>query len=91
MNNNTFYKNESASDYSAHPKVFVTINCVLNAALMLIATIGNSLVLTAIFRTPALCSPSTTLLCILALSDLLVGFVAQPLYIAKEGTMISCY
>ena len=84
MNNDIILKNESASDYSAHPDIFTIINCVLNAALMLITIIGNSLVLTAILRTPALRSPSTTLLCSLAVSDLLVGFVVQPLYIAKE-------
>ncbi len=84
MNNNTFFKNESASDYSAHPNIFVIINCVLNAALMLMTIIGNSLVLSAILRTPTLRSPSNTLLCSLALSDLLVGLVGQPLYIANE-------
>ena len=56
----------------------------LNTALMLIAITGNSLVITAIFRTPTLRSPFTTLLCSLAASDLVVGFVAQPVYIANE-------
>ena len=78
MNNDGILKNESASD------TLVIINCVLNAALMLIAIIGNSLVLTAISKTPAIRSPSITLLCSLAVSDFLVGLVAQPLYIAKE-------
>ena len=86
MNKDNLLKNEPASDYSAHPDTFTIINCVLNAALMLIAIIGNSLVLAAILRTPALRSPSITLLCSLAVSDLLVGFMVQPLYIAKELT-----
>ena len=64
------------------PEAIVTINCVLNAPLMLISTIGNSLVLVAILRTASLRSPSITLLCSLAISDLLVGFVVQPVYIA---------
>ena len=84
MNMDTLLENETASDYSAHPDIFTIINCVLNAALMLITIFGNSLVLTAILRTPALRSPSTTLLCSLAVSDLLVGLVVQPLYIAKD-------
>ena len=68
------------------PETVVIINCVLNAPLMLISIIGNTLVLAAISRTPQLRSPSTILLCSLAISDLLVGFVVQPLYIASELT-----
>ena len=82
MNNHTFFKSESASEYSSHPKIFV--NSVLNAVLMSISIIGNSLVILAILKTPVLRSPSITLLCSLAVSDLLVKLVAQPLYIAKE-------
>ena len=48
---------------------------------MLIAIIGNFLVLAAILRTPSLSSPSTVYLCSLAVSDLLVGLVVQPVYI----------
>ena len=49
---------------------------------MLISIIGNTLVLAAILITPSLRSPSTILLCSLAVSDLLVGLVVQPNYIA---------
>ncbi|XP_078345380.1 melanocyte-stimulating hormone receptor-like [Oculina patagonica] len=65
---------------------YVIINCFLNAPLMLISIIGNTLVLAAMLRTPSLRSPSMILLCSLAVSDLLVGLVVQPLYIAKELT-----
>ena len=51
---------------------------------MFISIIGNALVLVAIIRTSSLHSPSTVFLCCLAVSDLLVGFVAQPVYIATE-------
>ena len=44
--------------------------------------IGNILVLVAISRTPSIRSPSTILLCSLALSDLFAGVVVQPLYLA---------
>ena len=55
-----------------------------DAPLMLISITGNSLVLAAILRTPSLRSPSTAFLCSLAVSDLLVGFVVQPVYIAEQ-------
>ena len=60
------------------------INCVINAPLMLISIIGNALVLVALLRTPPLRSPFTVFLCSLAVSDLLVGLLVQPIYIAHE-------
>lgn len=80
MSKNTIFKNDS-SDSS---NIGIIVNCVFNAVLMLIAIIGNSLVMAAIWRTPTLRSPFTTLLCNLAVSDFLVRFVAQPLFIAVE-------
>ncbi|XP_078344260.1 melanocyte-stimulating hormone receptor-like [Oculina patagonica] len=71
---------------NSRPDTIVIINCVLNAPLMLTSIIGNALVLAAILRTPSLRSPSFILLCSLAFSDLLVGFVVQPLYITYELT-----
>ena len=69
-------------DDSSSSESFVIINCVLNVPLMLISVIGNTLVLAAISMNPSLRSPSTILLCSLAVSDLLVGLVVQPTYIA---------
>jgi len=68
------------------PNSVVIINCSLNAPLILIAIAGNTLVLAAILRTPSLRSPSTVFLCSLAVSDLAVGFVVQPLYITYKLT-----
>ena len=51
---------------------------------MLVAIVGNSLVLAAILSAPSLRSPAILLLCNLALSDLLVGLVIQPLFIAHS-------
>ena len=65
---------------------FILINCLLNAPLLLLSIIGNSLVLAAISRTPSLRSPSTVFLCGLAVSDLLVGLLVQPVYIAYQIT-----
>ena len=62
----------------------VIINCALNDPLMLTSIIGNSLVLTAVWKTPSIRSTSMIILCSLAVSDLLVGLVVQPLYIADE-------
>ena len=67
-------------------EIIVITNCVLNVPLMLISIIGNTLVLATILRTPSLRSPSTVLLCSLAISDLLVGLVVQPVYIAHRLT-----
>ncbi|XP_078383315.1 adenosine receptor A2b-like [Oculina patagonica] len=64
------------------------INCVLNAPLMLISILGNALVLVAIIRTPSIRSTSMIMLCSLAVSDLLVGLITQPIYIAKLITKL---
>ncbi|XP_078363665.1 melanocyte-stimulating hormone receptor-like [Oculina patagonica] len=83
---------ESQNDYDKNAsnnfrlETVVIINCALNAPLMLISVIGNTLVLAAILRTPSLRLPTITLLCCLAVSDLLVGLVVQPLYIANRLT-----
>jgi len=66
------------------PETIIIINCVLNAPLMLISILGNALVLAAIIRTPSIRSTHMIMLCSLAVSDLLVGLVAQPIYIANE-------
>ena len=82
----------SEADYSSNmegnfrPNSIVVINCVLNVPLMLISIVGNTLVLSAILRTHSLRSPSAMFLCCLAVSDLTVGFVVQPLYITYKLT-----
>ena len=85
-----FIENKSTRDFLAdkdrksRPESFVIINCGLNVPLMFTCILGNALVLAAIIRTPSIRSPSMIMLCSLAVSDLLVGFVAQPLFIADE-------
>ena len=64
----------------------VIINSVLNALLIPICIAGNVLVLAAVWRNPSLRTPSIILLCSLAVSDLLVGFLALPLDIAVALT-----
>ena len=63
-------------------EMFVIMNFVLNAPLMVISILGNALVLAAIIRTSAIRSTTMVMLCSLAVSDLLVGLVAQPCYLA---------
>ena len=69
---------------SSLAQTIVIINCVLNAPLMLISVIGNTLVLVALLRTPSIRSTSMIMLGSLAVSDLLVGIISQPLFIADE-------
>ena len=86
-------KNESGygSNYEDHAGIeaIAIINCVFNAPLMLISILGNALVLAAIIRTPSIRSTSMIMLSNLAVSDLLIGFIVQPLYIANELTKSS--
>ena len=65
-------------------KNVLVINCALNIPLALTTIVGNTLVLHAVWKTPALRSPSMFLLCGLALSDLAVGAIVQPLFIAND-------
>ena len=64
-------------------RTFEIVNCVLNGLLSILAALGNGIVLFAIWRTPALDSPSNTLLFGLALTDFFVGLVTQPLKVSS--------
>ena len=91
MNNTGKHNNGSVTHYSdeednSTPETITIINCVLNAPLMLISILSNALVLAAIIRTPSIRSPHMIMLCSLAVSDLLVGLIAQPFYIAEQLT-----
>ena len=65
-------------------KKVLVINCAVNVPLAITSIIGNLLVLHAVWKTPTLRSPSVVLLCGLALSDLTVGVVVQPVFIAND-------
>ena len=89
MNNSDKHNNGTTDHHSDNeddstPEIVIIINCVLNAPLMLISILGNVLVLAAIIRTPSIRSTHMMMLCSLAVSDLLVGLIAQPIFIAKE-------
>ena len=55
--------------------------CVVNGLFSIIASFGNLFVILAIYRNRTLHTPSYVLLSALALSDLGIGAIAQPLYI----------
>ena len=57
--------------------------CLLNAFLSYTATMLNIVTIHAIRKTPSLSKNLKTLLLSLAVSDLGVGLVAQPLYVAR--------
>ncbi|XP_078374357.1 melanocyte-stimulating hormone receptor-like [Oculina patagonica] len=66
------------------PQKLIVSNCIINILLLVTATIGNTLVLSVVWKTPSLRSPSIVLLCGLASTDLVVGFVVQPLFLSME-------
>ena len=60
---------------------------VLETFISLTATIGNLLVLVTIWRSPRLQSSSNTLVFGLALSDLCIGIVSEPLYVGFQAVL----
>ena len=58
------------------------VNAAINIPLSLLAVAGNSVILVSFVKNPSLISPSNIILFSLALSDLCVGLVVQPMYIA---------
>ena len=83
--NNLFMDSFNLSqNTSGEDTLSLIITCAINVPSMLVAIVGNSLVLAAILSAPSLRSPAILLLCNLALSDLLVGLVIQPLFIAHS-------
>ena len=93
--NDTDNDNNGSTDHhsdnkdNSTPETIIIINCVLNAPLMLISILGNALVLAAIIRTPSIRStPHMIMLCSLAVSDFLVGLIAQPVYITQQLTEV---
>ena len=58
------------------------VNAASNIPFLLLAVAGNSLILAAFVKHTSLISPSNVILISLALSDLFVGLIVQPLYIS---------
>lgn len=66
------------------PRSIIILNSTANIFLVIVSILANSLVVSAVWRTPSLRYPSIVFLCGLAVSDLAVGLVVQPLFIAVE-------
>ena len=66
------------------PRSIVILNSSTNTILAIVSILANSLVVSAVWRTSSLRYPSIVFLCGLALSDLAVGLVVQPLFVAVE-------
>ena len=62
--------------------------CVINVMTSILSVLGNVLILSALRKCQTLHSPSKALLCSLALTDLVVGFVVLPLFITYYLTII---
>ena len=69
-------------------KVLELVNCAINLPLALTTTLGNTLILAAIWKTPSLHSATNVLVFGLALSDLGVGLISQPLAIFKVSKLL---
>ena len=101
MSNNTekdcfFFEDQLRFDSTE--EVFITniVTCILNTFFSLLTCIGNFIVVFVIGKTRDLHSPSFILLGCLAVSDLLVGLICQPLFVAhkiaelKENLAVFC-
>ena len=80
---------ESDEESSPFETSVIITHSVLNALLIPICITGNVLVLAAVWRNPSLCTPSSILLCSLAVSDLFVGILSLPVNIAIALTSLS--
>ena len=60
------------------------LTIILNAVFSLITATGNFIILQVIWKTPELHSPSFILLFCLAVSDILVGLICQPFFVAYQ-------
>ena len=66
------------------PQNLIVLNCAMNVLFLITASLGNLLVISAVWKTPSLRCPSNVLLCGLETSDLAVGLVVQPLFLYIE-------
>ena len=70
--------------YLAEKATMLIINIIFNVVFSITATLGNLLVLVAVWRSSHSRSASTTLLCGLAVSDLCVGLICEPIFIGFQ-------
>jgi len=66
------------------PLSIIILNSSVNIILVIVSILANSLVVSAVWRTPSLRYPSIVFLCGLAVSDLAVGLAVQPWFVAVQ-------
>ena len=79
MGNSTEYRNATSSE--VFNLATVIIFCSLNILLSITASVGNILILIALRKVTSLHSPTKLLFQCLAITDLGVGLISQPLYV----------
>lgn len=104
MKNGSHIANDTATDQDVHElciyvpshlmfidylRVVYIATCTVNAVFSPIAVFGNTIVFYSILRTRNLQDPAHLLLAILALTDLTVGLIQQPLYVIYKATEIN--
>ena len=88
LNDSVFDQDSDDDKIPTGPSTFTIVNCILNVPLLVLSILGNTMVLTAVLKTPSLRSPSIILLCGLAASDFVVGLIVQPIFIARDLTSV---
>ena len=82
-------------DQTLETQIANVATCVLNSMFSLMTVAGNTTILIAIWKNQELHSPSFVLLFFLAFSDLLVGLICQPSFVALKVAElrhdVSCY
>ena len=89
--NNGLCRHYTAFETENVPRLVIVLNSTLNIIPMIVSILANSLVMAAVWRTPSLRYPSIVFLCGLALSDVAVGLVVEPLFITVELSKIHGY
>ncbi len=79
------YPRPAAQQFS---KIIYIFACVVSVAITVLSTLGNIMILFALHKCQSLHPPSKALLCSLALTDLFVGLVVLPLFIAYYSMII---
>ena len=80
MGNSTEYRNVTSSE-EFNPATVRIIFCSVNILLSITASLGNTLILIALRKVTSLHSPTKLLFQCLAITDLGVGLISQPLYV----------
>ena len=88
MGNSTEYRNAASSEVF-NPATVTIIFCSLNILLSITASLGNTLILIALRKVTSLHSPTKLLFQCLAITDLGVGLISQPLHVIYNMFLIN--